>query len=247
MSRRGRRGAPHDGSKAKDDPVARTQSAETRHQWLYLQLRRNLLNGKFPPSHRFKLNELCSEYTASASVVREALTRLAEQGLINLEPNKGFAVPSFSDAEINDVAFIRSEIETLAVRRSIERGDVNWEVSVVATHYQLSITPNATLQEDPEANERWTSAHRAFHQACAAACESPRLLAYRTQLYDQSEIIRQMAKLREGRTRDVAAEHAAIADAVVARDADRAAALLRDHIDVTRRACLHSLDGAENN
>jgi len=223
--------------------MARTGVTETRNLSLSLEIRRNLLRGRYPVGHRFKLGELTVEHKASASVVREALTRLAEQGLVRLEPNKGFSVPSFNDAEINDVAFVRAEIESLAVRRSIELGDVEWEVAVVAAHHRLASTPNATLEEDPEANERWTSAHRAFHEACAAACGSPRLLAYRAQLYDQSEIIRQMAKIRQGKWRNVAGEHAATVDALMSRNADRAAEILHKHIDATRRACLHSLAG----
>lgn len=226
--------------------MARINGAETRNHSLYLDIRRNLLLGHFPPGHRFKLTQLCSERGVSVSVAREALTRLSGQGLVVLEPNKGFSVASLTDAEINDVAFLRSEIESLAVRRSIELGDLSWEAGVVAAHHQLSVTPNATLDEDPEANELWTAAHRAFHEACAVGCDSPRLLAFRAQLYDQSEVIRQMAKLREGKIRDVAAEHAAIADAVVSRDADTAARLLHHHIDATRQACLHSLASGQS-
>lgn len=227
--------------------MARINGVETRNHSLYMDIRRNLLLGNYPPGHRFKLTQLCTEHGASVSVVREALTRLSGQGLVILEPNKGFSVASLTDEEINDVAFVRSEIESLAVRRSIEFGDLSWETGVVAAHHRLSLTPNATLEEDPEANELWTSAHRAFHEACAAGCESPRLLAFRAQLYDQSEIIRQMAKLRKGKVRNVAAEHAAIADAVIARDSDTATRLLHHHIDVTRQACLHSLAKAQSN
>jgi DNA-binding GntR family transcriptional regulator len=225
--------------------VARTDGAETRHHTLYLEIRRNLLRGSFPVGHRFKLSKLSTELGVSVTVAREALTRLSEQGLVVLEPNKGFSVPNFTDAEINDVAFVRTEVESIAVRRSIERGGIEWESGVVAAHHQLSATPNAALDEDPEANALWTSAHRAFHEACAAACDSPRLLAFRTQLYDQSEIIRQMAKLQRGKRRDVAGEHAAIAEAVVARDADKAVLLLHTHIERTRRSCLESWAAAQ--
>jgi DNA-binding GntR family transcriptional regulator len=220
--------------------MARTDGAETRNHSLYLDIRRNLLRGRFPVGHRFKLTEMCAEHGTSVSVVREALTRLSEQGLVVLEPNKGFSVPSFTDAEINDVAFVRSEIESIAVRRSIEQGGIEWESRVVAAHHRLAITPNAALDEDPEANELWTSAHRTFHEACAAACGSARLLTYRAQLYDQSEVIRQMAKLHQGKRRNVAGEHAAIANAVVARDAEKALQLLHKHIETTRLACLDS-------
>jgi DNA-binding GntR family transcriptional regulator len=111
---------------------------------------------------------------------------------------------------------------------------------VVAAHHRFASTPNAALDEDPAANERWTEAHRRFHEACAAACASSRLITYRTQLYDQSELIRQLAKLYGRGRRDVAAEHAAIAGAVIARDAETADALLRRHIDATRRSCLEA-------
>lgn len=218
--------------------MARTQGGKTRNHLLYLDIRRNLLRGRYPAGHRFKLNEMCAEHGSSVSVVREALTRLAEQGLVFLEPNKGFSVPSFRDVEINDVAFVRSEIEGIALRRAIELGDIEWEARVVAAHHQLANTPNAALDEDPHVNEQWTKAHRAFHEACATGCGSPRLLTIRAQLYDQSEIIRQMAKLYQGKRRNVAAEHAAIAEAVVARQADKAVELMSAHIDGTRRACL---------
>ena len=69
------------------------------------------------------------------------------------------------------------------------------------------------------------------------------LLAFRAQLYDRSEVIRQMAKLRQGKWRDVAGEHAAIADAVVARDADLAVDLIHRHINRTRDACMQLLAG----
>lgn len=62
--------------------MARTSGAETRNHMIYLQIRKNLLRGHFPPGHRFRLTQLCEEYGASVSVVREALTHLSSQGLV---------------------------------------------------------------------------------------------------------------------------------------------------------------------
>lgn len=224
--------------------MARTEHADSRNLSVYLDIRRNLLRGAFPAGHRFKLAELCETHGASVSVVREALTRLTGQGLVVLEPNKGFSVPELSESDINDVAFLRSEIEALAVRRSIELGDPEWEARVVAAHHLVSVLPSATLDEDPEVNERWTLAHRAFHDACASGCGSPRLSAVRAQLYDQSEVMRQLAKLQHDPRRNVVAEHAAIAGAIVARDADKTTSLLRQHIDATRRASLRAINAS---
>lgn len=216
-------------------------TADTRHRKVYLEIRRGLLLGAFPPDHRFKASELCAEYDSSVSVIREALTLLSEQGLIRREPHKGFSVLEINEAQVNDIAFMRIELESLAVRRSIERGGAEWEVGVVAAHHHLSIVPNLSVREDPAANEVWIGAHRAFHEACGSACGSDRLIATLAQLFHQSEVVRQLAKLEHGHSRDVAGEHRAIADAVVSRDSERAVGLIRDHLNATRESCIQAL------
>jgi DNA-binding GntR family transcriptional regulator len=101
--------------------VAVTEEASSRSESIYLDLRRKLISGYYQPNHRLKLSDLCAENGVSVSVVREALTRLAEQGLIQSQPNKGFFVPLYTPEEINDLAFMRMQLDSLAVRLSIER------------------------------------------------------------------------------------------------------------------------------
>jgi len=214
--------------------MARTDQAETRNHTLYLQIRQALLRGEYASGHRFKLNELCADYAVSVSVVREVLTRLAEQGLASFEPNKGFSVPRPMIEEIDDLAFVRSELETIAIRRSIERGDVQWESGVLAAHYRLAHTPLPSPQESLEAYEQWALVHRSFHDACAAACGSPQLQNMRSTLFHQFEIMRQLSNLGSGQNRDVAQEHADIFNAVMSRDVDQAEEAVRRHIERTR-------------
>ena len=99
--------------------MAVTEEASSRSEAIYLDLRQKLLRGEFTPNYRLKLSELCAQRGVSVSVVREALTRLAEQGLIQSQPNKGFYIPNYSVEEINDLAFLRSHIEALAIRLAI--------------------------------------------------------------------------------------------------------------------------------
>jgi GntR family transcriptional regulator, carbon starvation induced regulator len=215
--------------------VAVTEEASSRSESIYLDLRRKLIRGYYTPNHRLKLSDLCAESGVSVSVVREALTRLAEQGLIKSQPNKGFFIPIYTAKEINDLAFMRMQVEPLAVRLSVERGSAAWEASVVATHHELRLTPRVPASEDLVAAEQWSRAHAAFHAACAAACGSPRLIRLRQRLYDEAEAMRQMAGLSSagGRNRDVEGEHAAIVKAIVARDADLAAEMILKHIEIT--------------
>jgi GntR family transcriptional regulator, carbon starvation induced regulator len=212
--------------------MAATREAFSRSESVYQELRRRLLNGRFDPNQRLKLSELCAASGVSGTVMREALTRLAEQGLIQSEPNKGFAVPFFTSEEIDDLAFMRAHIEGLAIRLSIERGGLAWEASVVAAHHEMALTPRVFASVDPVANQEWSRAHGAFHAACAAACGSPRLLTFRRRLYDEAEVLRQMSDL-SGTDRDVEAEHATILNAITARDADQAVDLIGKHVRLT--------------
>ena len=75
--------------------MAVTEEASSRSEAIYLDLRQKLLRGEFTPNYRLKLSELCAQRGVSVSVVREALTRLAEQGLIQSQPNKGFYIPNY--------------------------------------------------------------------------------------------------------------------------------------------------------
>lgn len=213
--------------------MAVTEEASSRSESIYLDLRRKLIRGEYAPNHRLKLSDLCAESGVSVSVVREALTRLAEQGLIKSQPNKGFFIPIYTPEEINDLAFMRMQVESLAVRLSVERGSAAWEASVVATHHELRLTRRVPAADDLVAAEQWSRAHAAFHAACAAACGSPRLIRLRQRLYDEAEAVRQMAGVSGGRSRDVGGEHAALAKAITSRDADLAADLIRGHVELT--------------
>jgi DNA-binding GntR family transcriptional regulator len=73
-----------------------------------------------------------------------------------------------------------------------------------------------------------------FHRTLVNACGSPWLLGFRDMLHEQSERYRRLSIRREtGKTRDVEAEHAAIVQAVLKRDADAAVAALSVHFQTT--------------
>jgi DNA-binding GntR family transcriptional regulator len=130
---------------------------------------------------------------------------------------------------------VRIEIETLALRQSIAKGDVTWEANLVGAHHRLSVTP--MYFEDGRGNTEWMSAHGAFHAALAAGAGSPVLERVRRQLYDAAELYRYWSgNLPNHPTRaHVPDEHKAIFDAALARDADLAVDLLTEHLDATAR------------
>lgn len=203
------------------------------------QLRADILAGIHPPGSRLKFAPLGERYAASVGVLREALTRLTEQRLVTSEPRIGFTVAALSDDDLRDLTATRIEIESVAVRRAVAKGSVDWESGVVAAHHRLERTP---MREGKPSriSDSWEEAHAAFHRAVLDGCCSPRLMEITNALRDSAELYRRWSGVQDP-NRDVAAEHRRIMDAVLARDADEAAAALRDHYDRT----LGILVGAE--
>jgi DNA-binding GntR family transcriptional regulator len=162
-------------------------------------------------------------------VVRESLTRLAEQGLVVASPQRGFSVMPLSLDDLSDLTQTRIQVESLALRQSIALGDLEWEASVVSSFHTLDHTPvNA---EDGRLNEDWPVAHRAFHRALLSGCQSPRLNGIVIALRDSAELYRRWYwALTEDQVRDIAAEHRQLRDHSLNRDADGAVAALTEHI-----------------
>lgn len=225
--------------------MAKDELHMTRNEFVYFTLRRNLLNGTFVLGERLRLPALCTEYGVSITVLREGLVRLTEQGLIKFEANKGYWVPSYTAEDIEDLAYVRTNIECLALRASIEKGDIEWSARVVAAHHRLQMTPRASLIDDPAGNEKWSEVHRLFHEALTSACGSPRLATFRRQLFDEAEMMRQLAGTLSRERRDVEGEHSAITEAAIRRDADAACELMVSHLHVTATFAVSALPGRE--
>ena len=116
-------------------------SAPTRAERVYAELRADILASRQPPGARLPFAELTARYQASMGVVREAVTRLAAEGLIESEPQYGHRVMPLSAADLNHLTDARRTIEPLVLDQAIEHGGVTWESEVLAAHHRLERTP----------------------------------------------------------------------------------------------------------
>ena len=210
------------------------ESARTLAAGIATRLRTLIASGEIPPGEKLHLDELRAHFGVSLSPLREALSRLSAEGfVVAMDGERGYRVAPVSENNLLEVTRLRAEIEALALRESITRGDDRWEGEVVLSLHRLS-----KLERPAEAGPRvedWERAHRAFHQSLLAACRMPLLLNFCATLHDLSDRYRRLFLEDHPIDRDVAQEHREIADATLQRRADDACALLREHIERTGR------------
>ncbi|MEZ5654039.1 MAG: GntR family transcriptional regulator [Burkholderiaceae bacterium] len=220
--------------------MARTSTAKTLAADLTQRIRADILGGRLALGSRLKLAALASDYGVSLTIVREALTNLANARLVKSQPQQGFAVTALTAAELEDLTFVRTSIEGVALERAIARGGLDWEANLLAAHHRLAHTPVLAAGATDRLNEAYVDAHAAFHAALLSACDSPMLMEMRRSLHDASELYRRLAYLLQAGAKDTAAEHRLLMEAALARDVVRARELLTRHYGDTTRICLQA-------
>lgn len=206
----------------------------------YSQLRADLLACRLAPGQKLKIDELCQRLSAGSSAVREALSRLASEGLVLTEPQRGFRVTPLDLDELRDLTDTRCRIEDLCLRDAIAHGDVEWETAVIAALHRLSRTPVQAEGDAKRYSEAFAAAHTTFHEALVGACASRWLLHVRQLLSTQQERYRWLSRPLAKAERNLDREHSAIARAALDRDADAAVALLAEHLQKTASIILEA-------
>ncbi|MEU6140059.1 GntR family transcriptional regulator [Streptomyces sp. NPDC047081] len=199
---------------------------------VYAHLRDAIMRGDYGPGDALKPQDLAKGQGVSLAVVREALVRVVGEGLADRLPNRGFAVPAFSDRRWQEIAEARRTIEPVVLRMSVGRGDVDWEARVRAAHHRLARTPAYVPEEGEYYSGAWSEAHRLFHRTLLEGCGNPVLLETFDRMWTASELARRWSAHRVS-DRDGAREHRLLEETALARDADAAAAVLARHLTLT--------------
>lgn len=210
--------------------VQATNKRRAQRSGAYERIRADILGGRIQPGAKLPFANLVEEYQCSVGVIREALQRLVEQGLVQTEWQQGFRVVDISVEDLQDLTDARCEFEVLALRYAIDHGDLTWEAEAISAHHLLVRTPMYTEDGPTRFTEEWVEAHNRFHAALVAGCSNRRILAAANNLRVSAELYQRWSAPIRDRERDIAGEHKAILDAVVERDAESAAHLLTAHI-----------------
>jgi len=209
---------------------------------VYERLRGDILRGELVPGHKLRIEFVSERYAAGSSPVREALSRLSADGLVDRRDQRGFYVATASAEDLVELTRTRCWLEETGLRESMRIFAHDWEEGVILALHRLSRIPRSTTPDEYHENPEWERLHRAFHRSLIAGCGSRWLLAFCDQLADQAYRYRQLAVQRIYPKRKEKGEHEALVQAVLAREADLAVALLNKHYRLTADIILKTGD-----
>ena len=200
---------------------------------IYARVRGDILKGVFRPGEKLRIEGLCARYGIGATPLREALNRLSAEDLVVRVEQRGFRVAPVSLNDLAELSKTLCWISELGLREAIRNGDAAWEEGIVLAAHRLSRVPREGPDGYGSFTAEWEERHRTLHLALIAACGSRWLIDFYAMLMDRNTRYRYLAFADASEPRDVAAEHRAIVEAVLARDADRAVAAATAHIGRT--------------
>ncbi len=118
--------------------IERGEDAQTVGDDGYRRIRSDIVFGRLRPSQKLKLEGLRASYGVSVSTLREILSRLTAEGFVIAEGKRGFEVAPVSAHNLKELAELRVLLETHAMQVSFANADVEWEGRVVSAHHKLA-------------------------------------------------------------------------------------------------------------
>ena len=195
-----------------------------------IQLKQDILSGFFQPGEKLLMARLKARYQVGISPLREALSQLLVEQLVVVENQRGFKVHPISQREMLDIYQSRAQIEKLCIELALQRGDDEWEASILAAAHKMK----KFATHIDAAPQEWERRHQAFHTAIAAGCQSPTLLAVRRSLYEKASRYRNLwlnkNMVNPATFEENQHEHHHLIDALLNRDTALAGKLICEHL-----------------
>jgi len=150
-------------------------------QHVYDQIKHDIIICKLAPGEPVSENQFVDRFNVSKTPIREALTSLVQDGLVEYTPNRGFRVTPISVADIQEIfearGFFEAEIFRLAVRKISDA-----EIDDLEKQSRVEGDPKS-----PEYAETFLQSNLRFHVALAAASRNSRLLWYYETLMNEAQ------------------------------------------------------------
>jgi GntR family transcriptional regulator, carbon starvation induced regulator len=187
------------------------------------------MSGELLPGEKLPGEKLAARWGVSPTPLRESFQRLAGEGLVVIEPQRGARVAPIDAAAAIDVYELRILLDPAALRSSMQAGarDPEYAAEVTEAHRRLESRHRTVMSAH--------DAHRTFHLALVSRCPNSLLLQQVGQLLDRSQRYHVLST-GTARRGDPTDEHRALMNAVVEGRVRAAVSVLTDHLRSTRDA-----------
>jgi DNA-binding GntR family transcriptional regulator len=212
-------------------PAGRLDSGKLR---IYRALRADIVGGVLDMGERLNEGQLAAKYGVSKTPVREALTLLQQEGLVEVQPRVGYLTSRVTLLDVEDIFDLRLIVETAAAERA---------ATTISTEALASLEGLHSLYQsgDRESYRRFLEENLAFHRAIAEASRNRRLVEVVVRLLEQMQRLLILRLDLSGDGAEMVNEHGQIMAALREHDAARARQLMADSIVNARRAVVQSL------
>jgi DNA-binding GntR family transcriptional regulator len=198
----------------------------------YETIRGLILEGRYPAGARLKEEELTELCGASRTPVRDALRRLAAEGMVNFAPHQGAQVAAIGDEELAEIYALRAMIEGHAAGRAARR----ISAADLARLDELATEMEDLVRQGGDTlPARFAEANAEFHRTILAAAVSPRLSVMASLVVEIPLMLRTFVRYSGDEVERSLRHHRELIAAFRARDVDWARSVMRSHIFAASR------------
>lgn len=205
---------------------------------MYRELKKAIMSGLFRPGATLVQDNLCKQFRASRTPIRDALTHLQAEGLVVAMPNKGVIVRELSPKDVQDVYTIRMLLESTAAKDAARRVDPKELKALLQVMMQIEKKGDSSFDSVREIGSR-------LHRLIVVSSGN-RIM---TEILDRIEALIEFSRIpfKESveRLEQINREHIDMVQALLRGDGDMASDLMRSHISLTREVHLKILMGGE--
>lgn len=212
------------------EPPDGADAPRTLIERAYIQLRDDIIEGRLAPGEKLRVEHLKERYAVGSGTLREALTRVASDALVEAEGQRGFRVLPVTLDDLLHLTDLRLHIELEALRQSIRRGNDEWRASLQTVFEEMSAFERPIRLEH---RKRWELLNARFHECLVSCCGNQWTLRMLRLLSRQIERYRHLAIRLPNSTRDVHGEHRQIYESTINGQEARACLALELHVRAT--------------
>lgn len=212
---------------------------KTVTEQIYNEIRHAIMTQEIPAGEKLTVKMLHEMYGVSSSPIREALTKLKDDGLIEYKPNVGMSVIVMTPKDVDEIFDLMAEMDIIAMRFAMDKG--NGDEMIGAMRENLEKIAGDPSEKD---GDEWIRLSDDFHLLMYDYADNSRLTIAARKIRAQMTIFSNAYERIEENQEDIAREHGKVLDALEKGDVEEASRILRAHLMSSKARALQVFQGA---